>query len=156
MRHGSLPVLTATFLVGAVLDLPIALFAAPTMPPLSQVTPAAWIALAVLTLIITPVNLAAQNLAMRRLDASQVANFSNVSPILTVMWGAWLFGESLSASLIVGGALTLAGVVWTGWSRPQPSPAVEPLSSVDERPLRDRSIAIAKAQPAACPSSAAG
>ena len=98
----------------------------------SQVTPAAWIALAVLTLIITPVNLAAQNLAMRRLDASQVANFSNVSPILTVVWGAWLFGESLSASLIVGGALTLAGVVWTGWSRPQPSSAVEPLSSVDE------------------------
>ena len=32
MRHGSLPVLTATFLVGALLDLPIALFAAPTIP----------------------------------------------------------------------------------------------------------------------------
>ena len=43
------------------------------------------------------------------------------------IWGAWLFGEALTASLIVGGALTLAGVVWTGWSRPEPSPAVEPL-----------------------------
>ena len=32
MRHGSLPVLTATFLVGALLDLPIALIASPQIP----------------------------------------------------------------------------------------------------------------------------
>ena len=78
-----MPVLTATFLAGALLDLPVALIASPAIPPLAQVTPTAWIALAVLTLFITPVNLACQNLAMRRLDASQVANFSNISPILT-------------------------------------------------------------------------
>ena len=119
MRHGSLNALTATFLVGALLDLPIALITSPTIPGLSRVTPSAWIALGVLTLIITPINLACQNLAMRRLDASQVANFSNVSPVLTVVWGAWLFGESISASLVVGGTLTLAGVFWTGMSRPQ-------------------------------------
>jgi hypothetical protein len=68
----------------------------------------------------TPVNLACQNLAMRRLDASQVANFSNISPVLTVVWGAWLFGEAVTASLVVGGTLTLAGVFWTARSRPRP------------------------------------
>jgi drug/metabolite transporter (DMT)-like permease len=156
MRHGSLPVLTATFLVGALIDLPIALLASPTLPDLSRVTPAAWIALAVLTLIITPVNLACQNLAMRRLDASQVANFSNVSPILTVVWGAWLFGESITASLMVGGALTLAGVFWTGLSRPQPSPGGEPLRMAADRRLCDQPIKVARAQPAPSPSSAAG
>ena len=103
MRHGSLPVLTATFLVGSLLDLPIALIASPHFRPCPRCPTPAWIALAFLTLFITPVNLACQNLALRRLDASQVANFSNVSPILTVVWGAWLFGEPLTTSLILGG-----------------------------------------------------
>ncbi len=163
MRHGSMPVLTATFLVGALLDLPLALATSPTIPPLSQVTPAAWIALAVLTLIITPVNLACQNMAMRRLDASQVANFSNISPILTVIWGAWLFGEAVTTSLVVGGILTLAGVFWTASSRPQarpeataPEPEVEPaLRAADHRP-RDWPIKAAKVQPAPTASSASG
>jgi drug/metabolite transporter (DMT)-like permease len=123
MRHGSLPVLTATFLVGALLNLPLALVTSPTIPDLSRVTPSAWIALAVLALFITPVNLACQNLAIRRLDASQVANFSNIAPILTVTWGARLFGEAITPSLVVGGALTLAGVLWTGRSRPQETAA---------------------------------
>jgi drug/metabolite transporter (DMT)-like permease len=114
MRHGSLPVLAATFLVGCLLDLPIALLTAPSVPSFSQVSYSAWLALAFLTLFITPVNLACQNLALRSLDASQVANFSNVSPILTVCWGSWLFGEAITASLVAGGALTLAGVFWTG------------------------------------------
>jgi drug/metabolite transporter (DMT)-like permease len=156
MRHGSLPVLTATFLVGALLDLPIAMIASPMVPDLSLVTPTAWIALAVLTLIITPVNLASQNLAMRRLDASQVANFSNVSPVLTVVWGAWLFGESITASLVVGGVLTLAGVIWTGWSRPEPSTAGAPLRPLADRRLRDRPVPLAQGQPAPRTSTAAG
>jgi drug/metabolite transporter (DMT)-like permease len=114
MRHGSLPVLAATFLVGCLLDLPIALFTAPSLPSFSQVSSSAWLALAFLTLFITPVNLACQNLALRSLDASQVANFSNVSPILTVCWGSLLFGEAITPSLVAGGAMTLAGVFWTG------------------------------------------
>src|SRR5262249_59409505 len=87
------------------------------MPSLSLVSSWAWLALAFLTLFITPINLACQNLALRSLDASQVANFSNVSPILTVCWGSWLFGEAITLSLVAGGALTLAGVFWTGLAR---------------------------------------
>ena len=153
MRHGSMPVLTATFLVGALLDLPLALVASPAIPRLSQVTPTAWIALAVLTLFITPVNLACQNLAMRRLDASQVANFSNISPVLTVVWGAWLFSESVTSSLLVGGSLTLAGVFWTGWGRPQPSPAIEPPRTVSDHRLCDWTLT---GQPAPSATSTAG
>jgi drug/metabolite transporter (DMT)-like permease len=156
MRHGSLPVLTATFLVGALLDLPLALIASPTIPDVSRVSPSAWIALAVLTLLITPVNLASQNLAMRRLDASQVANFSNVSPVLTVVWGAWLFGEAITPSLAVGGAITLAGVLWAGRSRPPLSPAGEPRRAVADRCLRDWPLSTARSQAAPRASSAAG
>jgi drug/metabolite transporter (DMT)-like permease len=117
MRHGSLPVLTGTFLLGCALDLPIALGSPASWPHPAQVSMSAWLALAFLTLFITPVNLACQNLALRRLDASQVANFSNASPILTVAWGIWLFGETLTPALVAGGALTLGGIFWT--SRPR-------------------------------------
>jgi drug/metabolite transporter (DMT)-like permease len=156
MRHGSLPVLAGTFLVGALLDLPIALVVSPSVPNISRVAPSAWISLAVLTLIITPINLACQNLAMRRLDASQVANFSNLAPILTVIWGAWLFGEAITLSLVVGGALTLAGVFWTGRSRPQRSAADEPYQAGADRRLGDWSLTPAKPHPAPRASSAAG
>jgi len=124
MRQGSLPVLTATFLVGALLDLPIALVTSPHVPSLYPVSLSAWLALAFLTLFITPVNLACQNLALRRLDVSQVANFSNAAPILTVAWGAWLFGEAITPSLVAGGSLTLAGIFWPSRSRQRPDAVV--------------------------------
>ncbi|MDG3004600.1 DMT family transporter [Paludisphaera mucosa] len=119
VRHGALPTLAGTFLVGFLLQIPIAALTAPAwVPQLRLATPAAWICLAVLAFAITPMNLALQNLALRRLDASQVATFSNVAPVLTVVWGVWLFGEVLSPALVVGGLLTLLGVFWT--SRPAP------------------------------------
>jgi drug/metabolite transporter (DMT)-like permease len=138
MRHGALPVLTATFLVGCVLALPVAVISSPEIPEFGRLSPQAWLALAFLTLFITPVNLACQNQALRRLDASQVANFSNVAPILTVAWGAWLFDEAITASLLAGGALTLAGVFWTGGSRS---------SVVRDQPEYSASWSTARAQP---------
>lgn len=149
MRHGSMPVLAATFLAGAMLDLPFALIMAPAIPPLAQVSSAAWISLGVLTLVITPINLACQNLAMRRMDASQVANFSNISPVLTVAWGAWLFSESVTTSLVVGGTLTLAGVFWTARSRPRSEDSlVAKLAPVTIEPARYERPLDAAAHPA--------
>ena len=116
-RYGALPVLAGTFLMGWLLELPIAIFTLPGwLPMLGRASSGAWISLAILSLLITPINLALQNLSLRRLDASQVATFTNVAPVLTVIWGVWFFHESLSLALIFGGLLTLGGVVWT--SRP--------------------------------------
>ena len=115
-RHGALPTLAGTFLVGSALDLPIALASSPGWPPLSGVTSAAWVGLAYLTLVVSIGGLAFQNLSMRNLDASQVASFGNVAPILTVLWGCLLFGERLSPVVAAGGGLVLAGIAWA--SRP--------------------------------------
>jgi hypothetical protein len=85
-----------------------------------------------------------------------VANFSNISPVLSVAWGAWLFGEPITASLVVGGTITLAGVYWTGRRRSQPAPAVEALRTrSDHRPI-DWPLKSAKGQPAPGASTAAG
>lgn len=125
LRHGALPVLAGTFLVGCLLQLPITLATLPRwLPTLAQASGRAWTSLLILALFVTPLNLALQNLSLRRLDASQVATFSNVAPILTVLWGVLFFDESLSPALLIGGALTLAGIFWT--SRPArrtPAPA---------------------------------
>lgn len=122
MRHGALPTLAGTFLIGCLMQVPLALLTMPSWDvQLRSATMSAWVSLAVLALVMTPINLALQNLALRRLDASAVATFSNVAPVLTVVWGVWLFGELLSPALVVGGVLTLAGVFWT--SRPAPREA---------------------------------
>lgn len=122
-RHGALPVLAGTFLVGCAFEVPIALATLPGwLPMIGTASTSAWISLAILALFITPVNLALQNLSLRRLDASQVATFSNVAPILTVVWGIWFFHERLTFALVVGGLLTLGGIAWT--SRPQQPAAI--------------------------------
>ena len=120
-RHGAIPVLAGTFLVAFLLEVPIALATLPGWLPMIQTaSSAAWISLAILALFVTPLNLALQNLSLRRLDASQVATFSNAAPVLTVVWGIWFFHEALGPALILGGLLTLGGVIWT--SRPGPRP----------------------------------
>jgi drug/metabolite transporter (DMT)-like permease len=113
-RYGALPVLAGTFLVGCLLELPIALITLPGwLPMLTRASSSAWMSLAILALVVTPLNLALQNLSLRRLDASQVATFSNAAPVLTVLWGVWFFGELLTPTLVIGGFLTLGGIVWT-------------------------------------------
>jgi drug/metabolite transporter (DMT)-like permease len=113
LRHGAITVLAGTFLAGCVLAAPIAFAMPPGFPPLAQVSASAWLGLAFLGLFVTPFGWAYQNLALRRFDASQVATLNNASPLLTVVWGMWLFGETLSLTLIMGGVMTLGGIYWT-------------------------------------------
>lgn len=116
-RHGSLVTLTGTFLVGSVLAIPLAAWSlALESPALGAASRTAWAGLAYLALVVTVVGLACQNQALRRLEASQVATVGNAAPVLTVLWGALLFGEALTPSLIAGGALVLGGILWTNRS----------------------------------------
>jgi drug/metabolite transporter (DMT)-like permease len=111
-RHGSLPVLAGTFLIGSLLDLPLALNSLRHPEALWTASRVAWLGLLHLALVVTVCGLACQNQALRRLDASQVATVGNAAPLLTVVWGVWLLGEALSPSLVAGGALILGGIVW--------------------------------------------
>jgi len=109
LRHGALNVLAGTFLAGTLLSSCLLLLASPflvlpSLSSLAHVPVSAWLGVAVLGILITPFGWAYQNLALRRFDASQVATFSNAAPILTVVWGMWLFGEVLTPTLVVGGA----------------------------------------------------
>ena len=123
-RHGALPVLAATFLLGAVLDLPVVLATCSSGSPLGSASPRAWLGLAYMATVISVGGLAFQNLSMRHFEASQVATFGNVSPLLTVLWGYLLFDERIAPIAVVGGALVMAGILWA--SRPSRRPVLAP------------------------------
>jgi drug/metabolite transporter (DMT)-like permease len=137
-RHGAMPAVAATVLVGCLLSLPLAVWTWPGLASFAAVSQSAWVALVVLGLVITPLGWAFQNLSLRRFDASQVATFSNGSPVLTIVWGMWLFGEQLTPALIAGGALTLGGIYWASRTkRPEPEPRtsrLEPTARIEPRP----------------------
>jgi drug/metabolite transporter (DMT)-like permease len=101
--------------------------------------------LAFLGLFVTPFGWAYQNLALRRFDASQVATFSNAAPVLTVIWGMWLFGEVLTPTLVIGGILTLAGIYWICRPRPAQNPAASRLQDAVRNglPYSDRRSPVA-------------
>ena len=122
-RHGALPTLAATLLVGCVLDLPVALATLPSWPPLAGISTGAWVGLAYLSVVVSIGGLAFQNLSMRSLDASQVATFGNIAPLLTVFWGYVLFDERISIVAAIGGSLVLLGIGWS--SRPARKPRIE-------------------------------
>ena len=117
-RHGSLPALAGTFLIGSLMDVPIALATTIDLSKLNTVSSAAWLGLIHLTLIVTVLGLAFQNQALRRFDATQVATFGNAAPILTIVWGVWLLGETFTLPLALGAALTLGGIVATSLAKP--------------------------------------
>ena len=115
-KYGAMPTLAGTFLAGSLMQLPITWLTFPGVAALRAVPASGWQSLAYLALVVTVLGLYCQNQAMRRLDASQVATFGNVGPLLTIVWGVLLHGEELGATLILGAGLTLSGIVWA--SRP--------------------------------------
>lgn len=126
-RHGSLTVLAGTFLLGSLLDLPIAALTYPRHTSWSVISPAAWWGVAHLAIVVTVLGLACQNQALRRLDASQVATFGNAAPLLTILWGVWLLGETITVSLIIGGSLILGGILWTSHTDRTAAKGVNPV-----------------------------
>lgn len=154
VRHGAMPTLAGTFLLGSLLEIPLAVGALTTSwDALGSVSPLAWKSLAFLTLVPTIFGLSLQNLAMRRLDASQVAAVGNLAPVLTVIWSILLLGESLTPGLVLGGGLTLGGVYWANRQGAAPprgevtfdaestAPALDSESLMMERPSRSTAAA---------------
>ena len=59
--------------------------------------------------------------ALRELDASLVGTYINLSPVIGVVSGVLVLGESITLTAIIGGAMVLAGV----WISSMRSPARE-------------------------------
>jgi drug/metabolite transporter (DMT)-like permease len=114
-KYGAMPTLAGTFLVGSLIQIPITWATFPGIEAFRAISAAGWWTLLYMALVVTIFGLYCQNQAMQRLDASQVATFGNVAPLLTIVWGVVLHGDELGAPLVIGALLTLGGIVWASW-----------------------------------------
>jgi drug/metabolite transporter (DMT)-like permease len=91
--------------ITALIDAPAAL--APDYSPL------VWGCILFLALLGTTLGFTWFNEAVARIGAARASIFINLVPVAAVLQGGWLLDERLGLSVLVGGALVLAGVVLT-------------------------------------------
>ena len=112
-RHGALPALAGTFLLGSLLDLPIALATCPSWPALTRASPVAWRAG-----VPDPggdgpgPGLPEPGPPPPRRQPGR--HVRQRGPRAHGRLGVWLFDEPISPPLVLGGILTLGGILWTG------------------------------------------
>ena len=120
---------------GAVFFLPGALLSGEGIPGWASAPPAAWGAVAYLGCVVTLGAFGLYNMAVVRLPAAQAAASINLVPLVAVLSGWALLGETLAPAQLAACALILAGVLLgqTGKSRAvEAAPeAVEPRRAME-------------------------
>lgn len=111
-RHGAIPVTAWTFIWGTAAFLPLGLWSIRSLDP-SSVTPAAWGGILYLAILTSVVAYFLWSWCLKRLDATQVAIFTDLQVPLTAALSGWLFHEAMTRALVYGGLVTLAGVTLT-------------------------------------------
>lgn len=111
-RYGVRVMTGVAISIGTVAYLPFGL-AASDAASFARLSPGGWGAVAYLVVLTSIVAYLVYYEAMRRADASRVAVYSNLQPVFTALLAWALYGEAVTASFAVGGAMVLAGVVLT-------------------------------------------
>jgi drug/metabolite transporter (DMT)-like permease len=77
------------------------------------ITAASWLALVYLSVFGMAVAMILWNRAIARVEVGQVAIFSNLTPVATLVLSALLLGEPITLPLLAGGALVVGGAYLT-------------------------------------------
>ncbi len=125
-RYGPLWLTTIATGLGTLLLAPIALPA--VVHDLPRLTPSDWGWIAFLALACSTFAYAVWFYALSVMEASRVAAWVYLVPLLALLWAAVVLGESITVYVALGGAMVLAGVILTE----RVSPAVD--SRAEERP----------------------
>src|SRR5262249_28994248 len=108
-RHGALRATAWSLIAAGVLILPLALFYV-SVPKLMSVSPIALASIVYLAALTSVVAYLLWYFALSKLEASKVAVFSNLQPVLTALAAWWFLQEPLTWEIGVGGVLVLLGV----------------------------------------------
>ena len=111
-RYGVRVMTGVAISIGTAAYLPFGL-AASDAGSFARLSPGGWGAVAYLVVLTSIVAYLVYYEAMKRADASRVAVYSNLQPVFTALLAWALYGEAVTASFAVGGAMVLAGVVLT-------------------------------------------
>lgn len=97
---------------GSLVYLPFGLFLS-DLSAFRRLSPAGWGAIAYLVALTSIVAYLMYYWAMKKTDASRVAIWSNLQPVLTAALAWAIYGEPITPSFLMGGGMVLAGVVLT-------------------------------------------
>ncbi len=111
-RYGAVAFSGLSLLFGTLVYLPIGL-AASDLDHLSRLSHAGWASAAYLVVITSVVCYVIFYWAMARVEASRVAIWSNLQPVVTAFLAWAIYGDRLTTPFLAGGAMVLAGVVLT-------------------------------------------
>jgi drug/metabolite transporter (DMT)-like permease len=99
-------------LVGTAIYLPIG-FGLGDLSRFRGLSAQAWAGVAYLVVMTNVVAWLIYSWALVRADASRVAVWANLQPVLTALLAWWMYGERLTAPFLAGGAMVLLGVLLT-------------------------------------------
>ncbi len=111
-RYGGLAATGITLGLGTLEYLPIGLVLS-RAEHFQALSRTGWLAVAYLVLATSVASYLIYFWALERTEASRVAIWSNLQPVLTALLAWALYGEQLTGSFLAGGAMVLAGVVLT-------------------------------------------
>ncbi len=112
IKYGAFPTSAATMILGGVLFMPIGVFGVANFD-FSTLTLTHWGGLLYLAIATSVLSYYLWYYALERIEASKVAIFTNIQPVLTTLFSVLLFGQEITAVFVLGGLLALAGVIIT-------------------------------------------
>lgn len=77
----------------------------------------------------------ATTFAQRKIGATRMKSYDNIIPLSAALFAFWLLGDPLTALQIIGGALTLGGVLLVRRSMTAPKPAVTRSTPLRGKPV---------------------
>jgi drug/metabolite transporter (DMT)-like permease len=111
-RYGGVGVGSYTLVLGTAIYAPVGLWFV-TPDHFARLSPWGWAGLVYLVLVTSVLAWLIYYWALARAEASRVAIWSNLQPVLTAILAWAIYGEALTAPFVAGGAMVLAGVVLT-------------------------------------------
>ena len=110
-RYGAVPTTAFGMLWGLGLFMPVAALVPGGLLPPDAISPRQWGEIAYLGIVTSGVGWALWYVLLRQIEASRLAVFNNLQPILTVILSWLAFGEVPPPAFWIGGAIALAGVL---------------------------------------------
>jgi drug/metabolite transporter (DMT)-like permease len=112
LKYGAFTVSAAAMILGAIIFLPFSIVNAVKFD-YGSLTTAHWAGLLYLGLITSVVAYVLWSYALGRTEASKVAIFSNLQPVITTILAFIFLGQVVTPIFVIGGSIALAGVVMT-------------------------------------------
>lgn len=109
-KYGALKVTTFAFLTGSFFYIPLFIFDIHNLT-LSNVTVKGLIGYLYLTIIVAYLAYFVWYYALKTVALSKITTMSNLSPLLTVLFSVIFLSEHISTYLIIGGIITVSGVI---------------------------------------------